>query len=63
MSVSAEDDLGGLYISNFGGSSGRPGYEQVKLTFRPRLDPAASLLRLTLASQTQQVTAQVPLES
>jgi hypothetical protein len=63
MSVSAEDDLGGLYVSNFGGSSGRPGYEQVKLTFRPRLDPAASLLRLTLASQTQQVTAQVPLAS
>jgi hypothetical protein len=63
VSVSAEDDLGGLYISNFGGSSGRPGYEQVNLTFRPRLDPEASLLRLTLASQTQQVTAQVPLSS
>ncbi|MGH3296195.1 MAG: hypothetical protein ACRDP7_30800, partial [Trebonia sp.] len=58
MSVSAEDDRGGLYISNFGGSSGRPGYEQVKLTFRPRLDPEASLLRLTFASQVQQVTAQ-----
>jgi hypothetical protein len=63
VSVSAEDDLGGLYISNFGGSFGRPGYEQVKLTFRPRLDPGASLLGLTLASQTQQVTAQVPLAS
>jgi hypothetical protein len=39
MTVFAEDDLGGLYISNFGGSSGRPGYEEVKLTFRPRLAP------------------------
>ena len=39
MTVFAEDDLGGLYISNFGGSRGRPGYEEVKLTLRPRLDP------------------------
>ena len=41
MTVFAEDDLGGLYISNFGGSRGRPGYEEVKLTLRPRLDPGA----------------------
>jgi len=61
MTVYAEDDLGGLYISNFGGSSGRPGYEEVKLTFRPRLAPGASLLTLTFASETQQVTAEMPL--
>jgi hypothetical protein len=61
MTVFAEDDLGGLYISNFGGSSGRPGYEEVKLTFRPRLAPGASLLTLTFASETQQVTAEMPL--
>jgi hypothetical protein len=61
MTVFAEDDLGGLYISNFGGSSGRPGYEEVKLTMRPRLDPGARLLTLTFASQTQQVTAEMPL--
>ena len=61
MSVFAEDDLGGLYISNFGGSGGRPGYEEVKLTLRPRLAPEASLLTLTFASQTQQVTAEIPL--
>jgi hypothetical protein len=59
--VFAEDDLGGLYISNFGGSSGRPGYEELKLTMRPRLDPAARLLTLTFAGQTEQVTAEVPL--
>jgi hypothetical protein len=61
MTVFAEDDLGGLYISNFGGSRGRPGYEEVKLTMRPRLAPAASLLTLTFASRTQQVTAEIPL--
>jgi hypothetical protein len=61
MTVFAEDDLGGLYISNFGGSRGRPEYEEVKLTFRPRLAPGASLLTLTFASETQQVTAEMPL--
>ncbi len=61
MTVFAEDDLGGLYISNFGGSRGRPGYEEVKLTMRPRLAPGARLLTLTFASQTQQVTAEVRL--
>lgn len=61
MTVFAEDDLGGLYISNFGGSSGRPGYEEVKLTMRPRLAPGARLLTLTFAGETQQVTAETPL--
>ena len=61
MTVFAEDDLGGLYISNFGGSRGRPGYAEVKLTMRPRLAPEASLLTLTFASETQQVTAEIPL--
>ena len=61
MTVYAEDDLGGLYISNFGGSRGRPGYEEVKLTMRPRLAPGASLLTLTFAGETQQVTAEIRL--
>jgi hypothetical protein len=61
MTVFAEDDLGGLYMSNFGGSRSRPGYAEVKLTMRPRLAPEASLLTLTFASQTQQVTAEIPL--
>ncbi|HEX3516085.1 MAG TPA: hypothetical protein VHT26_19015 [Trebonia sp.] len=61
MSVVAEDDRGGLYISNFGGSSGRPGYEEVKLTMRPRLDPGASLLTLTFAGETQEVAAEISL--
>jgi hypothetical protein len=61
MTVFAEDDLGGLYLPNFGGSRGRPGYEEVKLTLRPRLAPGARLLTLTLASETQQITAEIPL--
>jgi hypothetical protein len=61
MTVFAEDDLGGLYLSNFGGSRSRPGYEEVKLTMRPRLAPEARLLTLTFAGETQQVTAEVPL--
>jgi hypothetical protein len=61
MTVFAEDDLGGLYLSNFGGSSSLPGYEEVKLTMRPPLAPGARLLTLTFASETQQVTAEIPL--
>jgi hypothetical protein len=61
MTIFAEDDLGGLYLSNFGGSRGRPGYEEVKLTMRPRLAPGARILTLTIASETQQVTAEIPL--
>jgi hypothetical protein len=61
MTVFAEDDLGGLYISTFGGSRSRPGYAEVKLTMRPRLAPEAGLLTLTFASETQQVTAEIPL--
>ena len=61
MTVFAEDDLGGLYLSNFGGSLSCPGYEEVKLELRPRLAPGARLLTLTFAGQTQQVTAEIPL--
>jgi hypothetical protein len=61
MTVFAEDDLGGLYLSNFGGSRGRTGLEELKITMRPRLAPEASLLTLTFASETQQVTAEIPL--
>jgi hypothetical protein len=61
MLVFAEDDLGGLYVSNFGGSHGRPGYEEVKLTLRPRLAPRARRLALTFAGEAQQVTADVSL--
>ena len=61
MTVFAEDDLGGLYLSNFGGSCSRPGYHEVKLELRPRLAPRARLLTLTFASHAQQVTTEIPL--
>jgi hypothetical protein len=61
MTVFAEDDLGGLYLSNFGGSCSRPGYQEVKLELRPRLAPGARLLTLTFAGQAQQVTVEIPL--
>jgi hypothetical protein len=59
--LSAEDDLGGLYLSNFGDCSSRPGYHEVKLELRPRLAPGARLLTLTFAGETQQVTAEISL--
>jgi hypothetical protein len=61
VTVFAEDDLGGLYLSNSGGSGSRQGYEEVKLELRPRLAPGARLLTLTFAGETQQVTAEIPL--
>jgi hypothetical protein len=61
MTAFAEDDLGGLYLSNFGGSSSVRGCQEVKLTMRPALAPGARLLTLTFAGETQQVTAEIPL--
>lgn len=48
-------ELRDLTVTNFGGSRGRPGYEELKLTF------GARLLTLIFASETQQVTAEIPL--
>jgi hypothetical protein len=39
MTVFAEDDLGGLCLSNSGGSCSRPGYQEVKLELRPAWPP------------------------
>ena len=61
MTVFAEDDLGGFYLSNFGGSSGHRAYEEVKLNMRPRLAAEASFLTLTFVGETQQVTAEISL--
>ena len=61
MSVHAEDDLGGMYLSSFGGSTGHGDYEELALRFRPRLDPLASTLKLTFTRQSQQVTAELAL--
>jgi hypothetical protein len=62
MSVRAEDDLGGMYLSNFGGSTGHGNYEELALRFLPRLGPRASILKLTFTATRQQVTAEISLD-
>ncbi|MGH8997393.1 MAG: hypothetical protein ACRDYB_15425 [Acidimicrobiales bacterium] len=61
FSVHAEDDHGGHYISMFWGSSGTDTRQNLTLRFRPRLDPAAQLVRLVFIGPDEQVTVEVPL--
>jgi hypothetical protein len=61
MSVQAEDNLGGMYLSDFGGSTGHDDYEEVTLRFLPRLDPLAGALKLTFTGRTgEQVAVELP---
>jgi hypothetical protein len=61
FSVHAEDDRGGLYLSQFGGSAGRPGLEELIMTFQPRLDPLARALTLIFSHGGEQATVALPL--
>jgi hypothetical protein len=61
VQMSAEDDLGGGYLCQFSGSAGRDGCEELRLLFRPRLDPLARRLRLTCTGSGGQVTVDVDL--
>ncbi len=61
MLASAEDDLGGLYLSQFGGSTGHGDHEAVTLQFLPRLDPLARTLTLTFTRGAEEVTVDVRL--
>jgi hypothetical protein len=61
MSVQAEDDLGGRYLSIFDGSTGRSDYEELALRFRPRLDPLAQDLKLTFTGTSDQVAVDLEL--
>jgi hypothetical protein len=54
MSVHAEDDLGGVYVSQFGGSAGNDDHEELALSFLPRLNPVARALTLTFTRAGQQ---------
>jgi hypothetical protein len=58
----AEDDRGGLYISNWGGSSGHGDHEELILTFLPRLDPLARVLTLTFTHAAQEVSIELQLK-
>jgi hypothetical protein len=57
----ADDDLGGLYLSQFGGSSGNGDHEDLILRFLPRLDPLARTLTLTFTHRAEQVTIELQL--
>jgi hypothetical protein len=61
MSLHAEDDLGGLYLSEFDGSSRHGDHEELALRFLPRLNPLARALTLTLHRATEQVTIELRL--
>ena len=60
MSVAAEDDLGGMYVSQFGGHS-RGDHEELTLRFLPRLNPLARSLILTFSHAGEQVTLELQL--
>jgi len=61
MSVRAEDDLGGMYLSQFGGSAGDGDHEELTLMFLPRLNPLARALTLTFSGTGEQVTLELRL--
>lgn len=60
-SVNAEDDLGGGYVSSFGGSTGRPDHEELALRFLPRLNPLARRLTLRFRAAGEQVAVTIDL--
>lgn len=61
VSVHAEDDRGGTYLSIFGGSTGHRDCEEVTLQFLPRLDPAAHALKVTCRGAREEVSAELGL--
>jgi hypothetical protein len=61
VSVTAQDDRGGGYVASFGGSSRQGGHDEVTLTFRPRLDPLARRLTLTLRGDAAEAAVVVDL--
>jgi hypothetical protein len=60
-SVAAEDDLGGLYVSQYDGGSSHGGHEELALRFMPRLNPLARALTLTFTRAAQQATIELRL--
>jgi hypothetical protein len=62
ISVTAEDDGGGRYVSSFGGGTGQGDHEELALEFLPRLDPLARTLTLTFRGDAEQVPLTLALE-
>lgn len=63
LSVHAEDDRGGTYVHNLGGSTGHRDHEELTLQFLPRLDPLAHTLTLTFRGTGEEVPVDLLLES
>lgn len=61
MSVAAEDDLGGIYVSQYYGGRVHGDHEEHTLRFHPRLDPLARALTLTFSHAGEQVTLELQL--
>ena len=61
VSVVAEDDLGGMYLSQFDGSHSHGDHEELTLRFLPRLNPLARALTLTFSGAGEQVTLELQL--
>jgi hypothetical protein len=63
VTVRADDDQGGRYLSTFGGSTGHSDHEELKLNFVPRIDPLARSLKLTFSSGTAEAVVDLELAS
>jgi hypothetical protein len=61
VSVYAEDDRAGTYLSIFGGSTAHRGHEELALRFLPRLDPLARALKLTCRGASEEVVVDLGL--
>ncbi len=61
VSVHAEDDLGGTYVSSFDGSTSHRDHEELALRFLPRLDPLARALKLTCRGANEEVAVDLGL--
>jgi hypothetical protein len=61
VSVLAEDDLGGSYVSTFGGSTRHRDHEELALRFLPRLDPLAHALKLTCRGASEEIAVDLDL--
>lgn len=62
MSVHAEDNLGGMYVTFTGsGGFGHRDWQELVLRFRPRLDPLARALKLTFTAAGEHAAAELRL--
>jgi hypothetical protein len=63
LSIHAQDDRGGMYLSVFDGSTGHGSYESLTLRFRPRLNPLVHALKFTVRGASEEVVVDVELIS